>query len=192
MTMKKAHPAKRGCKSKWESHVKGRLLTIKMWRQNGVIEKDICKNLGISHDSLARYKKRHSELCEALKLGKEDAVAKVVDALYKRAVGYEYEEERTIGTKQAGKGLVIGRIEKIKKQVAPDVMAQMFYLQNRCSMDWRDRRQHELTGPGGQPLQQAPIIHAYIPDNGRKRDTAVIAENIKNGRNGRNGRNSRL
>jgi len=192
MTMKKAHPAKRGCKSKWESHVKPRLLRIKMWCQSGVIQKDICKNLGISHQALAVYKRAHPELREMLKLGKEDAVAKVVDALYKRAVGYEYEEERTVGTKAKGKPLVIGRIEKIKKQVAPDVMAQMFYLQNRCSLDWRDRRQHELTGPGGQPLQQAPIIHAYIPDNGRKRDEALIAENIKNGRNGRNGHNKRF
>ena len=192
MTKRKAHPAKRGCKSKWESHVKGRLLTIKMWRQSGVIEKDICINLGISHQALAVYKRAHPELLEVLKSGKEDAIAKVVDALYKRAVGYEYEEERTVGTKAKGKPLIIGRIEKIKKQVAPDVMAQMFYLQNRCSLDWRDRRHHELTGPGGQPLQQAPIIHAYIPDNGRKRDEAVIAENIKKGPNGRNGRNSRF
>lgn len=191
MTKRKVHPAKRGCKSKWESHVKGRLLTIKMWRQNGVIEKDVCKNLGISHDSLARYKRRHPELCEVLKISKEDATAKVVDALFKRAIGYEYEEKRTVGTKAKGKPLVIGRIETIKKQVAPDVIAQMFYLQNRCSQNWRDRRHHELTGPGGQPLQ-APILHAYIPDNGRKRDVAVIAGNIKNGRNGRNGHKSRL
>lgn len=192
MTARKTHPAKRGCKSKWESHVKGRLLTIKMWRQNGVIQKDICKNLGISHQALAVYKRAHPELRDVLNTGKEDAVAKVVDALYKRAIGYTYEEEKTVGTKRAGEELVIGRIEKTKKHVVPDVIAQMFYLQNRYSIDWKDRRHHELTGPGGQPLQQAPIIHAYIPDNGRKRDEAVIAENIKKGRNGRNGRNSRF
>ena len=195
MTKRKARPAKRGCKSKWESHVKSRLTTIKMWRQGGVIEKDICINLGISHQALAVYKRAHPELLEVLRTGKEDATAKVVDALFKRAIGYEYEEEKTVGTKQKGKDLVIGRIEKTKKQVAPDVVAQMFYLQNRCSDRWRDRRHHELTGPGGIPLQ-APIIHktplAYIPDNGRKRDEALIAENIKNGRNGRNGHNKRF
>ena len=43
-----------------------------MWRQNGVIEADICKNLGISHETLAKYKREHSELFEALKTGKED------------------------------------------------------------------------------------------------------------------------
>ena len=158
-----------------------------MWRQQGVTQKDICVNLGISHQALARYKHAHSELCEVLKSGKEDAVAKVEDALYKRAVGYEYEETRTVGTKTKGKPIVVGRIETIKKQVAPDVMAQMFYLQNRCSGSWRDRRHHLLSDAEGQPLR-APVIHAYIPDNGRKRDAAVIAENIKNGRNGRNGR----
>ncbi len=157
---------KRGCKSKWASHVKGRLLTIKMWRQSGVIEKDICNNLGIHVDTLNVYKHKYPELSAALKLGKEDAIAKVVDALYKRAVGYEYEEERTVGIKAKGKPLVIGRIEKIKKQVAPNVLAQIYYLKNRCPQYWRDRSQYEHSGPDGQPLRP-PVIHAYIPDNGR-------------------------
>lgn len=192
MTKRKAHPAKRGCKAKWESHVKGRLLTIKMWRQAGVIEKDICKNLGIHVDTLNVYKRQHPELTAALKTGKDDATAKVVDALLQRALGFEYEEVETIIQKDAsGKASGRARIRKITKRVVPDVIAQIFYLKNRASGDWHDRREHELSGVGGRPLQ-APIIHAYIPDNGRKRNEVVIAENIKKGRNGRNGRNSRF
>jgi len=155
-----------GRKSKWASHVEPRLDTIRMWRKMGFLEKEICERLGVGVSNFARYKLQYRELREALKAGKDDADAAVVNALFKRAVGYEYEEERTIGTKAKGKPLVIGRIEKIKKQVAPNVLAQIYYLKNRCPQYWRDRSQYEHSGPDGQPLRP-PVIHAYIPDNGR-------------------------
>lgn len=178
----------RGRKEKWSTHVQPRLKTIKVWKMSGVKEREICKNLGISHQTLARYKRQHRELCDVLKTGKDDAVAAVVDALYKRAVGFEYEEVETIIQKDAsGKASGRARIRKITKHVVPDVIAQIFFLKNRCSEEWRDRREQEVSGPGGRPLQ-APVIHAYIPDNGRERNEVVIAENIKKGRNGRNGR----
>ncbi len=177
-----------GRKSKWASHVEPRLDTIRTWRKVGFLEKEICERLGIGVSNFARYKLQYRELREALKAGKDDADAAVANALFKRAIGYEYEVTETVAVRDSV-GKVTGKVQlrKTKKQMTPNVLAQIFYLKNRCSKDWHDRRQLEHGGPDGQPLRP-PVIHAYIPDNGRKRDAAVIAENIKNGRDGRNGR----
>lgn len=31
--------------------------------------------------------------------------------------------------------------------------AQIFWLKNRRRQDWRDKQEHELSGPGGEPIQ---------------------------------------
>jgi len=156
-----------GRRSKWASHVEPRLDTIRTWRKMGLREIDICENLGVSHHTFCQYKKAFPQLLDALKKGKDDADAKVVDALYRRAVGYEYEVMETIAIRDA-EGKLTGKIQlrKTKKHVTPNVLAQIYYLKNRCPQYWRDRTQHEHSGRDGQPLRP-PVIHAYIPDNGR-------------------------
>lgn len=34
-----------------------------------------------------------------------------------------------------------------------NITAQIFYLKNRAPNEWRDRREHELTGAGGGPME---------------------------------------
>ena len=158
----------RGRKNKYFTHVKPRLETIRAWRRRGLTEAEMCKNLGVGYSTFSVYKNDYIELQEVLKSGKEDAAAQVFNALFQRAVGFEYEEVQTVGTRSTRTGdEVVTRIRKIKKHVLPDVTAQIFYLKNRCSKDWNDRRQHEHSGPDGQALSP-PVIHAYIPDNGRR------------------------
>lgn len=158
---------KAGRKSKWVSHVEPRLDTIRMWRKMGFLEKEICEHLGVGVSNFARYKLQYRELREALKEGKEDADAAVENALFKRAIGYEYEVTETVAIRDA-EGKLTGKVQlrRTKKHMAPNVLAQIFYLKNRCPEFWHDRTHHEYSSSNGQPLQP-PIIHAYIPDNGR-------------------------
>ena len=44
-------------------------------------------------------------------------------------------------------------VEEKTKEVVPDVTAQIFWLKNRKSNEWRDKQQNEITGSGGEPLQ---------------------------------------
>ena len=50
--------------------------------------------------------------------------------MLKRALGYEYEEETYEN------GILT---KKVKKQVAPDTTAQIFWLKNRQVKKWRDK-----------------------------------------------------
>lgn len=39
-----------------------------------------------------------------------------------------------------------------------NITAQIFYLKNRAPQDWRDRREHELSGPDGEAVSFAGTL----------------------------------
>ena len=116
----------------WEKdgELKDKLILIQGMARDGLTQQQIANNLGISIDTLIENKKKYSEFADALKKGKEVIDFEVENALLKRALGYEYEEEiyeNGILTK------------KVKKQVPPDTTAQIFWLKNRKPNNWKDR-----------------------------------------------------
>jgi len=92
-----------GRPSKYETHVKPRLLEVAAWARDGLIDEQIAKNLGVAVSTFATYKNKFPELSEALKKGKDVVDIEVENALLKRALGYSYEEvtiERIVDTGQ--------------------------------------------------------------------------------------------
>jgi len=111
----------------------------------GKIEDDIAAAMGIHVSTLRDWKKKHPEFSVALKIGKSEADTRVENSLFKRAIGYEYEEVKTVNDGE--------RVEKTIKQVAPDVTAQIFWLKNRKPEEWRDKVHQEVTGKDGGPIE---------------------------------------
>ena len=80
------------------------------------------------------------------------------NALLKRALGYEYQEvtrERTVI--KDDKGQIVTDIhgfpcykmvvvKTVKKEVAPDTTAQIFWLKNRKPEKWRDKQEVQHSG----------------------------------------------
>ena len=125
----------------------------------GLIEAQIAHVFQISPFTLSRWKKRHPEFGQALKRGESIANHEVVKSLYKRAIGYNYDEITYEKSKVGGLGIGIskGEIESIKhvdsyktkitvKEIAPDTTAQIFWLKNRLPDAWRDKT--EIKGEG--------------------------------------------
>ena len=82
---------------------------------------------------------------EALKNGKEELIENLEDSLYKRAMGYEYEETKTIREKDDnGKDKV--KLEITKKKLHPDTGALAFALKNLAPDRWKDRHDIEHAG----------------------------------------------
>ena len=73
-------------KSKYETHVKDKLILVEGWARDGLTEEQIAHNLGISYSTLKEYKNKHSALLTALKRGKEVVDYEVENALYKAAI----------------------------------------------------------------------------------------------------------
>ena len=116
----------------WEKdgELKDKLILIQGMAREGLTQQQIANNLGISIDTLIENKKKYSEFNNALKRGKEVIDFEVENALLKRALGYEYEEETYEN------GILT---KKVKIHVAPDTTAQIFWLKNRKPNNWKDR-----------------------------------------------------
>jgi len=118
------------------------------WARDGLTNEQVAQQIGIHPSTLYEWQKNYPEIGEALKRGKEVVDRQVESALLKRALGYEYEEVKMIATESGGK-----RVEKTRKQVLPDVTAQIFWLKNRKPEEWRDRKETEITGKDGGPVE---------------------------------------
>ena len=118
------------------------LLRIEAWCRDGLTEEDIAKKIGITRTTLSVWKNSFPALVDALKRGKEVVDILVENALYKRAMGYEFTETKETSYKD-GEGKLFKRVEKFVKKLAPDVTAQIFWLKNRKKDEWRDAQKKE-------------------------------------------------
>jgi len=126
-------------KSKWPQ-VEENLILVEKWMRDGLTEDQVCTNLGISVATLNKFKKQHVELAKALKKGRNIAVTEVENALFKRALGFEYEELKT--SIRMVDGVETKFTEKTRKYALPDVAACFILLKNKDKENgWSDNPQ---------------------------------------------------
>lgn len=126
-------------RSKWDTNVKDKLILVEGWARNGLTEQEIAKKLGVAYSTFRDYKTKYPALSAVLKKGREVIDFEVESALIKRALGYEYEEEIKELVTDEETGIAEMKVVKIvKKKVAPDVTAQIFWLKNRKPEEWKD------------------------------------------------------
>lgn len=116
------------------------LVLLEGWARDGLTDEQIAHNMGIAPSTLYDWKKRYPEILEPLKRGKAVVDRQVENALLKRALGYEYEEVR-----KKFEGAELTEQTVTKRQVIPDVTAQIFWLKNRKPSEWREKREPEDT-----------------------------------------------
>lgn len=138
-------------KSKWETHVKDKLILVEAWARNGLTDEQIAKNLGISKDTFYKYKKEYTDFSDSLKRGKEVVDTEVENALLKKALGYKYDEVTKERDEDTGE-LVVTKV--VTKEVVGDTTAQIFWLKNRRPEVWRDKKDIEHSGDIGNPYEE--------------------------------------
>ena len=115
--------------------------------EQGLINMEIAKGLGISSTVLYEWMKEYPTFTESIKRGKSLSDQKVVESLYKRATGFTFTE-----TKRVDDGNSV-RIESVVKCVPPDTTACIYWTKNRMGQEWRDKRVEEVSGPDGSPIE---------------------------------------
>lgn len=115
----------------------------------GATDAEVADFFGVSARTVYRWKLDHQEFCQALKAGKAAADERVERALYSRATGYDYVEERPIKLRSSDGETV--EIAEVRCHSPADVTAAIFWLKNRRPDEWRDRR--EITGDPNRPIQ---------------------------------------
>lgn len=104
----------------------------------GATDKELADFFEVNEDTIYEWKKVYPAFSEALKSGKLEADAEVADKLYKRATGYEVEED--VIMQYQGTPVIVKTIKKY----APDTTAAIFWLKNRKPKVWRDKQEVEL------------------------------------------------
>lgn len=126
------------------------LTLLEGWARDGLTDEQIAHNMGCSVKTLYNWKNKHLPILQALKKGKEIVDIQVENALLKRALGYEYTEEKVEISEKDGKKVV-----QTVKHVAPDTTAQIFWLKNRRPEKWRDKPIPELEETEDSGLMEA-------------------------------------
>lgn len=113
------------------------LMLLECWARDGYTFEDIANKIGISYNTLRKWRVQYPEISEALKKGREIIDYKVENALLKSALGYKTKEIKVITTMRHGK--VIETIKEVTdKEQAPNVSAIQCWLYNRLPNKWKN------------------------------------------------------
>lgn len=124
---------------------KSGLEKIEKWAKAGLSDRQIAKNMGISRSTLYEWKKKYSDISDALERGKTVINEEVENALLKKALGYTYTEQVAVKTKQIYYDDRNNKCQKeevvvmdVEKEVPADITAIKFWLINRERERWSD------------------------------------------------------
>ncbi len=110
------------------------LVLLEGWARDGLTDEQLAEKMNIGLRTLYDWKGRYPQISQALKKGKEIVDIQVENALLKRALGYDYQEEKIERSDKDGVKIV-----QTLKHVPGDTTAQIFWLKNRLPDKYRDK-----------------------------------------------------
>ena len=120
------------------------LLLLEGWARDGLTDEQLAEKMGIGARTLYDWKLKYPQISQALKKGKEVVDIQVENALLKRALGYEFQEERVERSSKDGVKVV-----QTIKHIPGDTTAQIFWLKNRRPDRDRDKPEPAPADGGG-------------------------------------------
>lgn len=123
--------------SKYDTEIKPYLDEIRKAVEAGATIEEIATAFNLSESTIYKYKKEKTEFSKVFARGRAKVVIDIKAALLKKALGYEYEEEKKIGRKdKEGESIVL--VEKMKRHCPPSETAAAMLLRN-YDKEWLDR-----------------------------------------------------
>ena len=113
------------------------LAEIKQWLDNGLFDKQIAKNIGITQKTLIEWKDKYPTLRTMFLTARKAAVHEVVNALYRSALGF-HEKEQVIDNK--------GKKQIVNKYYPPNVAAGIFLVKNWSPQEYKDKWDIDVNG----------------------------------------------
>lgn len=121
------------------------LFLIECWARDYSIGEIREKMGNINATTLTHWRRTYPEMEKAFSVGREILDYRVESALVKVALGYKTTETRSIINQMPDKdGNRIVRVEKIEKEIQPNVTAIMCWLNNRKPDSWKRNRDNSL------------------------------------------------
>lgn len=123
--------------SVYDKDIKPHLEEIRKAVASGATVEEIADALGVSTSTIYKYKAEKKEFADAFTRGRALIVFDIKAALLKKALGYDYEEEKRVGKKDKdGEQIIL--VEKLKKHMPASETAAAMLLRN-YDKGWLDR-----------------------------------------------------
>lgn len=146
----------------------------------GLTDVEIADILDIAVSTLNNWKAEHPEFMEALKEGKSEADARVVESLYHRAIGYSHDAEKVFQFQ----GTVVRA--PYREHYPPDTTAAIFWLKNRQPDKWRDVHKHEHGAAGEFDDKTPDELRDFVRSEAEALGLGSVAsEKVRGGRGAR-------
>lgn len=106
----------------------------------GAIDEELADFFEVSVQTIHNWTDAHPEFLEARKKGKEAADARVAEALFHRALGYQHQAVKIMSYEGSSWE------HEYVKRYPPDTAAAFIWLKNRQPDKWRDKQEVEHSG----------------------------------------------
>lgn len=115
----------------------------------GATDEQLGEVLKVSRRTILNWRKQHPDFDAAIAAGKDEADARVADALYQRALGFSHPDEEI--------KIVANEVVRVPtvKRYPPDTVSCIFWLKNRRPDLWRDK--HEVAHQDDRDKEMATI-----------------------------------
>ena len=127
--------------------------------------------MGVKAVTFNLWKSKYPEFMEAIKFGQTKAIARVEQAIFDRAVGFEY-EERTVEDTQSDDGSS-HKDKTVTKFALPDVSAQKAFLSAYSPKRWGSNAQLGIVVDSAGNTIEAPTINITFT-NSKEAETSAI------------------
>jgi hypothetical protein len=148
------------------------LQLIAGWRRNGVPLTTIAEeHIGVCRTTFWNWYRESEEMRKACSVAKDVCDMTVEDALYRRAVGYDYWEEVW--------DLIEGELRlsrKLKKHMPPDTKAIMQWLYNRLPLVWRALQEPLQDTQYTETIKNILVAMKEVAENGESQQVEVKEE----------------
>jgi len=132
--------------------------------QLGLTQAQIAIAFGVSVKTIELWVRKYPAFRDAYDRGKDIHDHAVQTSLLRRALGYEYKEEKEVQGKDS-----IGRPYSFKtttvKHVVADTTAMIFWLKNRHKEEWADVKQTQHSGNIGMGAKDVLKLSTLSPDD---------------------------
>ena len=124
------------------------MLLLEAWARDGLTDEQISNKMGISARTFYEYRNKYPQIMQSLKRGKEVIDFEVENALLKKAKGFYVPIKKHFKVKKVlvenGTRKEIEELVEVEEQlyVPPDTTAQIFWLKNRKTEQWRDKKEY--------------------------------------------------
>lgn len=121
------------------------LTLLEAWTRDGCEIQEIADKIGVSRQKFHKWRKEYPEIGKAVSVGKELIDYKVENALLKSALGYTTKEIKVTVGKKIFNGETVEMLkETTTREIAPNVSAIMYWLNNRKHDEWKRNRDRNM------------------------------------------------